>query len=195
MLAWKSEETCTFSDYALSFLWIKGRFKNVDPASFIGMKFAKKCVKEAKKLMLGDRLLMHCAEIFKNIPFRNDSSYVSYIFLFLCTFSFLQSTGKQDPRCLRVNLLLLPIPHLQSIFSLCDNHSYEFIYTAAVPRGPSRDQHFIYKMQQNIALSRVTFFLNKGWKNISSYSHFTDGELKTKEADSEKDLDNMLTAT
>lgn len=38
-----------FSDYALSFPWIKGRFKNVNPASFTGMKFSKKCVKEAKK--------------------------------------------------------------------------------------------------------------------------------------------------
>lgn len=38
-----------FSDCALSFLWIKGRFKNVNPASFTGMKFAKKCVKEEKK--------------------------------------------------------------------------------------------------------------------------------------------------
>lgn len=111
--------------------------------------------------MLADRLLMHCGEIFKTIPFRNDSSSVSYIFSFSLYFSFLQKTGKQDPRCLRVNLLWLPIPHLQSIFSLCDNHSYEFIYTAPVPRGPSRDQHFIYKMQQNIALSHLTFFLNK----------------------------------
>lgn len=72
-----------FSDYALSFLWIKGRFKNVNPASFTGMKFSKKCVKEAKKkLMLADRLLIHCGEIFKTIPFRNNSSCVSYIFLF-----------------------------------------------------------------------------------------------------------------
>lgn len=95
---------------------------------------------------------------------------VIYFSLFLCTFSFLQRTGKQDPRCLRVNLLLLPIPHLQSIFPLCDNHSYEFIYTVAVPRGPGRDQHFIYNMQQNIAESHVTFFLNK--QRMKGYKWF-----------------------
>lgn len=50
-----------FSDCALSFLWIKGRFKNVNPASFTGMKFAKKCVKEEKKKkMLADMLLIYC---------------------------------------------------------------------------------------------------------------------------------------
>lgn len=78
--------------------------------------------------------------------------------VFLCTFSFLQRIGKQDPCCLRVNLLWLPIPHLQSIFSLCENDSHEFIYTAVVPRGPSMDQHFIYKMQQNITVPCDIFF-------------------------------------
>lgn len=36
--------------------------------------------------MLADRLLMHCGGIFKTIPFRNDSSYVSYIFFFSVLF-------------------------------------------------------------------------------------------------------------
>jgi len=50
MLALKPEETRIFSEYALSFLWLKGRFKNVNPTSFTGTKFAKKGVKEAKKI-------------------------------------------------------------------------------------------------------------------------------------------------
>lgn len=42
------------------------------------------------------------------------------------------------------------------------------------------------------------FLINKGWKNVSSYSHFTDGELKNQKdekAGAEKDLDDVLTAT
>lgn len=134
-------------------------------------------------MMLADRLLMHCGEIFKTIPFRNDSCYVLYIFSFSLYFSLLTRTGKQDPHCLRVNLLWLPIPHLQSIV-FCDNHSYEFIYTAAVPRGPSRDQHFIGKIPQNTTPSSWLFlFLIKQRmkENKYHYSHFTDGELKTNE--------------
>lgn len=40
-----------------------------------------------------DRLLIHCGESFEIIPFKNDSSYVSYIlFLFLSVlFPILQS--------------------------------------------------------------------------------------------------------
>lgn len=73
------------------------------------MKFAKKnknkkkCLKEAiiiiiieyRRMLVDitDRLLIHCGESFEIIPFKNDSSYVSYIlFLFLSVlFPILQS--------------------------------------------------------------------------------------------------------
>lgn len=51
--------------------------------------------------MLPDRLLMHCGEIFKTIPFRNDSSYVSYIFSFSLYFFLLTKDWKTGSSLLK----------------------------------------------------------------------------------------------